>query len=63
MGIYMMMMLYVDDLYWFMVDLSLNEVIMIHMNFNHDIYAKSIIYVEYNLMNIRIWYGIPAVHI
>ena len=60
---YMYMIFHVDDWCWFMLDLSLNEVTMKYMPSNLDIYAKSMIYVEYNLMNMRIWYGIPAVHI
>ena len=38
-GFYMMMMFYVDILWWNMLDLGVNEVIMMHVNFNHEIYA------------------------
>ena len=60
---YMYMMFHVDDWCWFMLDLSLNEVTMKYMPCNLDIYAKSIIYVEYNLMNIWTWWWTPAVHV
>ena len=49
---YMYMMFHVDDWCRFILDLSLNEVTMKYMPCNLDIYAESIIYVEYNLMNI-----------
>ena len=38
-GFYMMMMFYVDDLWWIKLDLGLNDNMMMHMKCNHDIYA------------------------
>ena len=38
-GFYMMMMFYVDDLWWIMLDLELNDNMMMHMKCNYDIYA------------------------
>ena len=35
----MTMMLCIDVLWWFMLDLGLNEVIILHMNSNHDMYT------------------------
>ena len=38
-GYAMIMMLYVDDLCWFMLDLDLDEDVTLHMNSNHDTFA------------------------
>ena len=62
-GCYMMMMFYVDDLWRFMLDLGLNDVIMMHMWYNHDIYVRSMIYDDYSMMNMWTTWWTPAVHV
>ena len=47
----MIMMMYVDDKWWFMLDLGLNEVIMMIIVCNFDIYVKTLVFVGFNLMN------------
>ena len=46
-----------------MLDLGLNDVIILHMNSNHDICALSLIYVDYNMKNICLCMNIPAGHV
>ena len=46
-----------------MLYLGLNEVTMLHMNSNHDIYAKSFIYVDYSMKKICLFINMPVVHV
>ena len=62
-GCYMMMMFYVDDLWRFMLDLGLNDVIMMHMWYNHNIYVRSMIYDDYSMMNMWTTWWTPAIHV
>ena len=62
-GYAMKMMLYVDDLCWFMLDLGLNEVIMKYMKFNLGICVKFMIYDEYMWWAWEYDMNTPAVHV
>ena len=59
----MYMMIYVDDLWWFMLVLGLNDDIMKYLLYNHDIYTRSMIYDDYNMKNICITWWTPAVYV
>ena len=39
----MIKMFYVDDLWWYMLDLRLNDVILMYIIRNHDIYGRFLI--------------------
>ena len=62
-GYNMYMMMCVDDLWWFMLFLGLNDDIMKYRLYNHDIYDIFMIFYEYNMKNIWISWWIPAVHV
>ena len=59
----MYMMMCVDDLWWFMLVLGLDDDIMKYRLYNHDIYARFMIFDEYNTLNIWICWRILAVHV
>ena len=60
-NIYMMMC--VDDLRWFMLVLGLDDDIMKYRLYNHDIYARFMIFDEYNMKNMWISWWTPTVHV
>ena len=59
----MIMMLYFDDLSWFMLEMSLNDETIKYIPWYTRIYVRSIIFVESIMMNTWLCSWKPAVHV
>ena len=57
------MMLYFDDLSWFILELSLNDDTYKYMSWYPGIYIRSIMFVDYSMMNTWYCWWTPAVHV
>ena len=61
--IFMYMMLYFDDLSWFMLEMSLNDKMIKYIPWNPCIYVRSMIFVKYSMMNTWLCWWTPTVHV